>query len=75
MLLSIIYFDNHLILNPGKCHGLLIEDQVQLHKINLSDLEATGSNNKKPLCFLNNEKLSTVRQFDHWPLILALRFL
>ena len=46
MILHKMFHDNHMVLNLGKCHYIMIGDKNPSHKIALNNKEITCSNNK-----------------------------
>ena len=50
------FHENHMVLNPGKCHYIGIDDDDPSHKIILNNNEIASSNEKKLLgIFLDSE--------------------
>ena len=52
------FFEDHMVLNPGKCHYILIGNIDQPDKINLNCTEITSSYDEKLLGWLIDKKLS-----------------
>ena len=51
---------NHMVLNPGKCHYIVIGDDDPSHKIILNNKEIASSNEEKLLDIFLNSKLSFI---------------
>ena len=49
MILDKWFHENHMVLNPGKCHFILIRDDDPTHKINLNNNEIASSSKEKLL--------------------------
>ena len=49
MILRKWFHENYMVLNPGKCHYIVIGDDVPSHKIILNDNEIASSIEEKPL--------------------------
>ena len=58
MILHKWFHENHMVLNPGKCHDIVIGDDDPSHKIILNNNEIGSSNEEKLLCILLDNKLS-----------------
>ena len=52
------FHENHMVLNPGKCHHIVIGDDDPSHKIILNNNEIASSNEEKLLDFLLDSKLN-----------------
>ena len=52
------FYENHMVLNPGKCYYMLIGNHDEPDKINLNGTEITSSNNETLLLVLIDTKLS-----------------
>ena len=57
MILHKWFHENHMILNPGKCHYIEIGDNDPAHKIILNNNEIASSNEQKLLGILLDSKL------------------
>ena len=53
-----LFLENHMVLNPGICHYMLIGNQDQLDKINLKGTVIASSNDAKLFGMLIDNKLS-----------------
>ena len=51
--------ENHTVLNPGKCHYIVIGDDDPSHKITLNNNEIASSNEEKLLGILLDSKLNS----------------
>ena len=49
---------NHMVLNPGRCHYIVISDDDASHKIILNNNEIASSNEEKLLGILLDSKLN-----------------
>ena len=58
MILHKWFHENNMVLNPGKCHYIVIGDDDPSHKIILNNNEIASSNEEKPLGILLDSKLS-----------------
>ena len=47
MILLKWFHENHMVLNPGRCHFILIRDDDPTHKINLNNNEIASSSKEK----------------------------
>ena len=47
MILLKWFHENHMVLNPGRCHFILIRDDGPTHKINLNNNEIASSSKEK----------------------------
>ena len=52
------FHENHMVLNPGKCHYIVIGDDDPSHKIILNNNKIASSNEEKLLGFLLDSKLN-----------------
>ena len=52
------FHENHMVLNPGKCHYIVIGDDDPSHKRILNNNEIASSNEEKLLGILLDSKLS-----------------
>ena len=52
------FHENHMVLNPGKCHYIVICNDDPFHKIILNNNEIASSNGEKLLDILLNSKLN-----------------
>ena len=52
------FYENLMVLNPGKCHYILIGNHDEPDKINLNIRENASNNNEKPLAVLIDKKLN-----------------
>ena len=48
------FHENHMVLNPGKCHYIVIDDDDPTHKICLNNNEIASSNLENLSWYLNN---------------------
>ena len=60
MILHKWFHENHMVLNPGKCHYIVIGDDDPSHKIILNNKEIASSNEEKLLDIFLNSKLSFI---------------
>ena len=58
MILHKWFHENHMVLNPGKCHYIVIGDDDPTHKIILNNNEIASSNEEKLLGILLDSKLN-----------------
>ena len=58
MILRKWFHENHMILNPGKCHYIAIGDDDPKQKIILNNNEIASSNEQKLLGILSDSKLN-----------------
>ena len=58
MILHKWFHENHMVLNPGKCHYIVIGDDDPSHKIILNNNEIASSNEEKLLSILLDSKLN-----------------
>ena len=61
MIFMILYgwfHENHMVLNPGKCHYIVIGDDDPIHKIILNNNEISSSNEEKLLSILLDSKMN-----------------
>ena len=58
MILHKWFHENHMVLNPGKCHYIVIGDDDPSHKIILNNNEIASSNEEKLLGILLDSKLN-----------------
>ena len=58
MILHKSFHENHMVLNPGKCHYIMIGDDDPTQKIILNNNEIAGSNEEKLLGILLDSKLN-----------------
>ena len=58
MILQKWFHENHMVLNPGKCHYIVIGDNDPFYKIILNNNEVSGSNEEKLLGILFDSKLN-----------------
>ena len=58
MILYKWFHENHMLLNPGKCHYIVIGDDDPSHKIILNNNEIANSNEEKLLGILLDSKLN-----------------
>ena len=58
MILHKWFYENHMALNPGKCHYIVIGDDDPTYKILLSNNESSSSIEEKLLGFLLDSKLN-----------------
>ena len=58
MILHKCFHENHILLNPGKCHYIVIGDVDPSHKIILNNNETASSNEEKLLGILLDSKLN-----------------
>ena len=58
MILHKWFRENHMVLNPGKCHYIVIGDDGPSHKIILNNNEIASSNEEKLLGILLDSRLS-----------------
>ena len=52
------FYENLMVLNPGKCHYILIGNHDEPDKINLNIRENANNNNEKLLAVLIDKKLN-----------------
>ena len=52
------FHENHMVLNAGKCHYIVIGDDDPTYKIILNNNEIASSNVEKPLGILLDSKLN-----------------
>ena len=52
------FHENHMVLNPSKCHYIVIGDDDPSHKITLNDNEIASSSEEKLLGILLGRKLN-----------------
>ena len=52
------FHENHMVLNPSKCHYIVIDDDDSSHKITLNDNEIASSSEEKLLGILLGRKLN-----------------
>ena len=52
------FHENHMVLNPSKCHYIVIDDDDPSHKITLNDNEIASSSEEKLLGILLGRKLN-----------------
>ena len=52
------FHQNHMVLNPGKCHYMVIGDDDPSHKVILNNNEISNSNEEKLLGILLDSKLN-----------------
>ena len=55
MILHKWFHENHVVLNPSKCHFIVIGDHHPSHKINLNNNENASSNEEKLLGILDSK--------------------
>ena len=58
MILHNWFHENHMVLNTGKCHYIVISNDDPTHKIILNNNEVASSNEEKLLSILLNSKLN-----------------
>ena len=58
MILHQWFHENHMTLNPGKCHYMVISSRDLSHEIMLNDSKITSSNEKKLLGIFLDSKLN-----------------
>ena len=58
MILHKWFHENHMVLNPGKCHYIVIGDDGPSHKIIFNNNEIASSNEEKLLVILLDSKLN-----------------
>ena len=58
MILHKSFHEDHMVLNPGKCHYTVIIDNDPSHKIILNNNGIASSNEKKLLGIISDSKLS-----------------
>ena len=58
MILHKWFHENHMVLNAGKCHYIVIGDDDPTYKIILNNNEIASSNVEKPLGILLDSKLN-----------------
>ena len=58
MILHKWFHENHMVLNAGKCHYIVIGDDDPTYKIILNNNEIGSSNVEKPLGILLDSKLN-----------------
>ena len=58
MILHKGFHENHMVLNPGKCHYTVIGDDDPIHKIILNNNQIASSNEEKLLVILLDSKLN-----------------
>ena len=58
MILHRWFHENHMILNPGKCHYIVIGDNGPSLKVVLNDIEITSSNEENVARILLDSKLN-----------------
>ena len=58
MILHKWFHENHMVLNPGKCHYIVIGDDDPSHKIILNNNEIASFNEQKLLGILLDSKLN-----------------
>ena len=58
MILHGWFHENHMILNPGKCHYIVIGDNGPSLKVILNDIEITSSNEENVTRILFDSKLN-----------------
>ena len=58
MILHNWFHENHVVLNPGKCHYIVMSDKDPSHKIILNNNEIVTSNEEKILGILLESKLN-----------------
>ena len=60
MILHKWFHENHMVLNPGKCHYIVIGGDDPTNKIILNNNEIASSNEKKVLGILLDGKLNLI---------------
>ena len=58
MILHKCFHENHMVLNPGECHYIVIGDDDPSHKVILNNNEISNSNEEKLLGILLDSKLN-----------------
>ena len=56
MILHQWFHENHMTLNPGKCHYMVISSRDLSHEIMLNDSKITSSNEKKTIRYLSRQQ-------------------
>ena len=56
MILHQWFHENHMTLNPGKCHYMVIGSRDLSHEIMLNDSKITSSNEKKTIRYLSRQQ-------------------
>ena len=64
MILQKWFHENHMVLNPDKCHNIVIGDDDPTQKIILDNNEIASSNEEKPLGILLDSNLNFNSQFN-----------
>ena len=62
MIFHKFFFENHMTLNPEKCHYMVISSMDPPQKIMLNNKDITGSNERKLLDFLLDSNLDIESQ-------------
>ena len=61
MILQKWFYENHIVLNPGKCHYIVIDDNDPFYKMILNNNEISGSNEEKLSGILFDSKLNFIK--------------
>ena len=67
MILHKWFRENHIVLNPGKCHDIVIGYNDPSHNIILNNTEIVNSNEEKLLGILLDSKLSFGSHITSFP--------